>query len=113
MVFREFIELEPLAGQTRGGLPLTKEARIYFLDSQPLVALDYWPEVGYGDARPPLDEFTQVAATIPCRFFTMDAALRATGDWIIVELGDGQVSGLRDQADVPDFYRRLSAVRPT
>jgi hypothetical protein len=42
-----------------------------------------------------------------------NVALRATGDWIIVELGDGQVSGLPDQADVTDFYRRLSAVGPT
>jgi hypothetical protein len=108
LVFREYVELEPLAGQTRADLPLTKEARIFFLDGQPLVALDYWPDGGYGDARPPLDEFPAIAATIPSRFFTMDVALRTTGDWIIVELGDGQVSGLPDQVDVADFYRRLA-----
>ena len=62
------------------GLPLTKEARIFFLDGQPLVALEYWPDGGYGDARPPLDEFTAIAGTIPSRFFTMDVALRTNGE---------------------------------
>lgn len=108
LVFREYVELEPFAGQTRAGLPLTKEARIFFLDGQPLATLDYWPDGGYGDTRPPLDEFTAIAGTIPSRFFTMDVALRTNGECIIVELGDGQVSGLPDQADATEFYRRLS-----
>ena len=38
----------------------------------------------------------------------MDVALRTNGECIIVELGDGQVSGLPDQADATEFYRRLS-----
>ena len=61
-----------------------------------------------GVARTPLDEFTAIAGTIPSRFFTMDVALRTNGECIIVELGDGQVSGLPDQADATEFYRRLS-----
>jgi hypothetical protein len=107
LVFREFVELESVAGQTRADLPLTKEARIFFLDRRSLVGLEYWPDGGYGDARPPLDVFTQIAKTIPSRFFTTDVALRTTGEWIIVELGDGQVSGFPNQADVSEFYRRL------
>ena len=38
---------------------------------------------------------------MPSRFFTMDVALRTNGECIIVELGDGQVSGLPDQARMP------------
>ena len=30
-------------------------------------------------------------------------------DWIIVELGDGQVAGLPDGADAGEFYRALAA----
>jgi ATP-grasp domain-containing protein len=107
-MWNEYVELESLAGQMRAGLPLTKEARIFYLDGQPLIMLDYWPDGDYGEARPPLEEFTKIASAITSRFFTMDVALRTTGEWIIVELGDGQVSGLPDQADVQDYYRRLS-----
>src|SRR6478672_7624287 len=70
-----------------------------------------WSGRGGGVARPPLEDFTALAKTIPSHFFTMDVALRTTGDWIIIELGDGQVSGLPDQADVKDFYRHLTERR--
>ena len=37
----------------------------------------------------------------------MDVAHMKGGDWIIVELGDGQVAGLPGSADASSFYRRL------
>ena len=45
-------------------------------------------------------------------FLTADIALRADGSWTLIELGDGQVSGLRRDADwnyLSDFYAELSA----
>ena len=40
-------------------------------------------------------------------FFTMDVAQRRGGDWRIVELGDAQVAGLPDHADMDGFYKAL------
>jgi hypothetical protein len=37
----------------------------------------------------------------------MDVARRRDGEWIIVELGDGQVAGLPDSADPRAFYAAL------
>ena len=37
----------------------------------------------------------------------MDIAKKKDGDWIIVELGDGQVAGLPDNADKDEFYKQL------
>ncbi len=37
----------------------------------------------------------------------MDVAQRKDSDWMIVELGDGQVAGLPENADVEGFYRAL------
>ncbi|WP_046746158.1 hypothetical protein [Kordia zhangzhouensis] len=34
-------------------------------------------------------------------------AKKKNGDWIIMELGDGQVAGLPDNADRSDFYKTL------
>ena len=37
----------------------------------------------------------------------MDVAKKKNGDWIIMELGDGQVAGLPDNADRNEFYNNL------
>lgn len=41
------------------------------------------------------------------RFFIMDVAKRIDGDWMIIELRDGQVAGLPERADVFAFYQAL------
>ena len=46
-------------------------------------------------------------------FFTMDVARRRGGEWLIVELGDAQVAGLPDHADVDGFYKALRDHRPS
>jgi len=49
-----------------------------------------------------------LAGRVRSRFFTMDVARRAVdGEWLVVELGDGQVAGLPDDVDVGAFYRAL------
>jgi hypothetical protein len=107
LVFREFIQFEPLAEHSKSGMPLTKEFRIFFLDGEPLCSMEYWEEGDYAGVVPPVDQFRTVARTVRSRFFTMDVAKRVGGDWMIVELGDGQVAGLPDHADVTAFYRAL------
>jgi hypothetical protein len=47
-------------------------------------------------------------ADIPSRFFTVDVACLENGDWMIVELGDGQVAGLPDNSDLKQFYEALA-----
>ena len=37
----------------------------------------------------------------------MDVALTEAGDWVIVELGDGQVAGLPDAVEPSMFYGSL------
>ncbi len=46
------------------------------------------------------------------RFFVMDVAQRRDGGWMIVELGDGQVSGLPREDDADRFYSALTERRP-
>ncbi|MBL3657241.1 ATP-grasp domain-containing protein [Fulvivirga sediminis] len=49
----------------------------------------------------------EIALSIKSNFFTMDVAKKTNGDWIIMELGDGQVAGLPDNADKEEFYHNL------
>jgi hypothetical protein len=69
---------------------------------------NYWSEGDYRGVTPPLDEFLGIATKVQSRFFTMDVAQRVDGCWMIVELGDGQVSGLPENADLAGFYAALS-----
>lgn len=107
LVLREFLKLETVGKHGRSGMPLAREWRVFWLDGDPILVAPYWPEVA-GDP-PPVATFAAAAARVQSRFFTMDLARRADGDWIIVELGDGQVAGLPEGADPVAFYRAIAA----
>jgi hypothetical protein len=108
LVFREFVNLEPLTQHSKSGMPLTKEFRLFFLDDKLVFWTEYWEEGDYAGISPPVDQFTKIAAAVKSRFFTMDVAKRRDGDWMIVELGDAQVAGLPENADVDGFYRAIA-----
>jgi ATP-grasp domain, R2K clade family 3 len=108
LVFREFVALESLETHAQSGMPLTKEFRLFFVDGLPLRAIEYWAEGDYAAARPPADLFLAVAAQVKSRFFTMDVALRTNGQWIIIELGDGQVAGIPERMHACEFYALLA-----
>jgi hypothetical protein len=55
-----------------------------------------------------MELFAEIAAAVRSRFFTMDVARRLDGDWMIVELGDAQVSGLPREGDAGPFYELLT-----
>lgn len=45
-----------------------------------------------------------MAQHVNSEFFTMDVAKSQDLGWLIVELGDAQVAGLPDHADLNAFY---------
>lgn len=69
--------------------------------------MPYWAGVVYTGDGPPVERFAALAAGVRSRFFTMDVAKKLDGNWLMMELGDGQVAGLPDNADVEVFYRGL------
>ena len=107
IVFRKFVRLEFLNQHPKSDMPLSKEYRVFFLDHQPVLVLHYWDEAEYDEDRPDMELFMEIARRVESRFFTMDIAKLEAGSWTIVELGDGQVSGLPDLADIEGFYRSL------
>jgi hypothetical protein len=108
LVFREFVELEPLGTHPKSRMPLAREYRTFFFDGAPLYAVEYWETGDYGGEPPPVDVFAEVARRVASRFFTMDVAVGKSGDWLIVELADAQVAGLPERADSTAFYRALA-----
>ena len=49
-----------------------------------------------------------IAQDFPSTFFTIDLALGKSGEWMVVEVGDVQVSGIPDE-NFKGFYQALSA----
>lgn len=107
LVFREYVELEALTNHSESGMPLTKEFRVFVKNGEIMTIFKYWDEGDYQNVKPVIDEFKEVIPKIKSNFFTMDIAKKKDGKWIIVELGDGQVAGLPDNADKAEFYGKL------
>ena len=108
LVFRKFEDLEFLTTHSKSKMPLTKEYRLFFLYGKLIQVFNYWDEGDYDNTKPDLDKFKEVGKSIQSNFFTMDIAQKKDGSWIIMELGDGQVSGLPDNANKNIFYKTLA-----
>lgn len=107
IVIREFVALKHLTLHSKSGMPLTEEYRLFFLDNRLVAVFPYWEEGEYTDELPDFSTFTERAETIPSAFFTMDIARTTSGELLIIELGDGQVSGLPDSSLALPFYKML------
>ena len=92
-------------------MPLTIEYRLFFKNHQLVACIPYWEEGIYTVEAPNLTPFQEIAQQVKSQFFSMDIAKTKTGDWIIIELGDGQVAGLSDNIDKTLFYSKLGFVK--
>ncbi|MDD9967747.1 MAG: ATP-grasp domain-containing protein [Myxococcales bacterium] len=109
MVIREFCELESIGTHPKSGMPLTREHRVFVLDGEPAAVGRYWTDGEYTNEDIPLSEFADTMKAVKSRFFTMDLARQADGEWCIIELGDGQVVGLLDTISEADFFAALAS----
>ncbi|WP_240420460.1 ATP-grasp domain-containing protein [Paenibacillus periandrae] len=107
IVIREFIQLEQLANHPKSGMPLSNEYRLFFLHHKLVQCTEYWDEVDYQQEFPNLDSFIDLAKGVASQFFTMDIAKTTGGEWTVIEIGDGQVSGLPSHADLEQFYKSI------
>ncbi|MET9552437.1 ATP-grasp domain-containing protein [Streptomyces sp. NPDC006645] len=86
------------------------EARVWWLDGEPLLVTAHPDTPG----KTPVPELAAVRAAVRalgCRFVTTDMALRDDGVWRVVEVGDGQVSGLPSGADATELFAALAHAR--
>lgn len=114
LVVREYIPLKKL-GEGINGLPISNEWRVFVLDGKILHAGFYWasePELGSKLGNfPPLEALKlvrEVAGRVKdkIRFYVVDVAETDSGDWVVIELNDGCMSGLA-MIDPDEFYQRL------
>lgn len=115
---REYIPLVNF-GKDINGLPITKEIRIFVLFGEVVGSGYYWSnhvdEVRklYNDELPSIDEVPEkflqkVINKIGdlVSFYTVDIAQTDKGEWIVIDLNDGQMSGL-SEVRPRDLYRSM------
>jgi hypothetical protein len=98
--FHRFVKLqEDLRGQ-----PVHEEYRLFMWNGRLLAAT---PAVRGDGPFENLAEWESIAQRFQSRFISMDIARHEDGGWMIVEVGDGGVSGLPDSIDTPSFYKTI------
>ena len=108
LVFREFIDMAPIGMHPKSHMPLTQEYRIFILNKKPISCTEYWQGTHYHDDKPiNLDQFTGIFSTVRSHFFTVDIAKKKTGDWMIMELGDGQVAEYIGERGAEQLYAEI------
>lgn len=114
LCLREYVPLRKL-GEGINGLPISNEWRVFFLGTEIIAGGFYWsnftelqpykwnelPQEAYG-----LLDIVREKVSKRTNFYVVDIAETAEGDWIVIELNDGQMSGL-SCIDPSDFYNHL------
>lgn len=105
VVLRHFEILRQIGFHENSGMPLSEEYRVFVYAGQILAIDDYWTDKN--EVNLTKDEYSwveSIAKRIKSNFATVDLARKEDGSLIIMELGDGQVSGLQ-QLKADAFYR--------
>lgn len=112
---REFVPLVSYANDIVTGMPVTKEFRFFCLGKEVLCGGYYWSsnleDVGFVPdyKEVPKKFLDEVLERIDgkIRFVVVDVGqVEATGEWIVVELNDGTMSGL-SECDPDMLYSKL------
>lgn len=109
---RKYIPLRKF-DESINGLPITNEWRMFYLGEELLSYGYYWanfPECKPYDKLPSeAISFANKVAKIVAEktnFFVLDLAETASGEWIVIELNDGQMSGL-SMVNPNELYENL------
>jgi hypothetical protein len=109
LVIREFLDLNYLQNHSKSEMHLMEEYRLFFLNKNLVDIYEYWGEGEYLLPKPDIKEFEEIAQSVESNFFSMDIARKKSGELVIIEIGDGQVSGLPERANKFEFYEKLKS----
>ncbi len=108
LCFRQFLSLVRTGPPGVMGFPAVKEYRVFIVDGAVAAWGEYWAGAVHDDsAPPPLKRLVTWVQNITSRFFSVDVAQTDTGEWFVIEIGDGQVTGIPDTADARSLLQTL------
>ncbi|HEU4325383.1 MAG TPA: ATP-grasp domain-containing protein [Roseiflexaceae bacterium] len=117
VVLRQLAELRQ-SGAAPGGFPLGREYRVFVYAGNVLASGYYWDEhadpfpLTSADRRAQTELALEATRRVGAPFLAVDLAQRADGAWIVIEVGDGQFSGLSHVPVLELWSRLLEQVDP-
>ena len=107
VVLRRFMKLKSIGYHEISGIPISEEYRVFIYAGTILEVDDYWNSVrNLSLSEEDIEWIRSRIHMIRSPFVTMDLARKRDGYLMIVELDDGQVSGLQN-IDPTQFYGSL------
>lgn len=98
---KQYVKLKKYDGHTN-------EYRVFYLQGQHISINRNSLQPDYAAELP--RSLAEKYATLPSPFYTVDYAEKEDGQWIVVEAGDGGVSGLAEGQDYEAFFRAVKTV---
>lgn len=95
---KEFLELKKYGSHTN-------EYRVFYAKNKPLSVSRNSLQPEYAPAPP--EKLTEKYRGLGSPFYTIDYAETRSGEWKIIEAGDGQVSGLSPGQEPSSFFKAL------
>ena len=109
---RQYEELNNFGRDTITGAPISKEFRCFFYKTKLLAKGFYWSQhsegIDVGVDEVPDELLNKIAEVVApnINFWVADVAQKKDGEFILIELNDGQMSGL-SCVDPDELYRNL------
>ena len=104
IVLRKFEKLKQIGFHEKSGMPISEEYRVFVYAGKVHIIDNYWNnDVEVNFSKEELAWMEGIAGKLQSNFVTVDLARKEDGTLIIMELGDGQVSGLQE-IDEKRFY---------
>lgn len=83
----------------------TNEYRVFYANNK-ICSISKNSNQDYMSPLPP-EDFILKYKNLPSNYYTIDYAQLEDDSWIIIECGDGQVSGLSNTQDYSEYYKNL------
>jgi len=100
LVFKEFVNLKKYGDNVN-------EWRLFFYEKR-LISCSQNSNIKPLECSIPYTKIAEnIASQIDSNFFTIDIAEKEDGKWMIIETGDGQVSGLSPNTNCLEFYASM------
>ena len=110
IVLRKYEPLRFIGYHPESGMPLSEEYRVFVLQNQIININNYWQtDIKKSFTEQEYAWIREVAENISSNFITVDLARKKDGSLIIMEMGDGQVSGLQELS-ADKFYQSIEAI---